>query len=187
MVKYIGLTGRLGAGKNIVREMLASKLGMNRYGFGDLLREESKKRGIEINRKNLQDLGNQLRKEDGGDILAKRILEKVKNGGILDGINNPQEVKYFRDKLGKEFVLVAIDAPKEMRFRRLVKRGRSDDPKNWKEFEQMDQRENGVGEPEYGQHVADCIALADWVIVNDGSLTELERKVDKLAKWIKRS
>jgi dephospho-CoA kinase len=45
-------------------------------------------------------------------------------------------------------------------------RGRSDDPSNWEEFEERDLRELKVG-------LGEVIALADEMIVNEGTIDEL--------------
>jgi dephospho-CoA kinase len=103
---------------------------------------------------------------------------------IIDGIRNPGEVEYLKKKFGKNFVLIAVDAPKELRFKRLLERKKEGDPKTFEEFNEIDETDNGKNQPEYGQRVGECLKLADYLIINDGSLDELNKKLEKISKLI---
>ncbi|MCX5704308.1 MAG: hypothetical protein NT066_07480, partial [Candidatus Omnitrophica bacterium] len=65
----IGLTGRMCSGKGVIKDYLEKK-GFRYTTFSDVVRAEAVKRGIEIKRKNLQDLGNDLRQKEGAGIWA---------------------------------------------------------------------------------------------------------------------
>ena len=122
----IGLTGGYGAGKDTVAKYFVEK-GFNYISLSDFLREECKSENIEITRDNLIKKGNELRKLYGPWILgkmAKDIINPEKNYVIVS-IRNPGEVKEL--KKFKNFFLVNVVAPKELRYKRLVKRGREDD------------------------------------------------------------
>ncbi|NIU39265.1 dephospho-CoA kinase, partial [Candidatus Bathyarchaeota archaeon] len=58
-------------------------------------------------------------------------------------------------------------------FQRLFRRKRSDDPKNWKTFARRDQRELSVG-------LGDAIAMADYLIVNEGTREEFKVKIHEV-------
>lgn len=60
----IGLTGTLRAGKGVVSDFLKQK-GFVYLSLPDELREMAKERKIELTRENLQNLGNQMREENG--------------------------------------------------------------------------------------------------------------------------
>ena len=75
------------------------------------------------------------------------------------------------------FVLIAVDSPPEMRFERLLKRGRPDDPKTFEEFQELDSRDQGIGQPDYGQQTRRCIEQADFTIINDGSFEDFQNKI----------
>jgi dephospho-CoA kinase len=60
-------------------------------------------------------------------------------------------------------IVVAVHSSPETRFRRLQERGRSDSPSDWSEFQERDRREIGWG-------LAELIALADEMLVNDSDL-----------------
>ncbi len=189
MEKVIGITGTIASGKDTVKKILQSKFNCYTVSLSSIIRAElEKKKNTNFSRKNLQDLGNELRRKYGGKILAMlavEYLQKDKEVIIVDGIRNPGEIDFLREKFKDKFVLIGVDAPAEIRFERIRKRNDTSDPKIWEEFLEIDKRDKGENEPEYGQRTGDCLKKADFLIVNDGSLEELERKVNEIAVKIK--
>ncbi len=126
-------------------------------------------------------MGNQLREEKGAGILAKLVYNKITNqkynDAIIDGIRNPAEVIELR-KLDNYF-LISVDAPQEIRFKRMVERSRESDPKTLESFLKVDARDKGIGEKETGQGVGKCMAMADYSLINDGTVEQLNEKIDK--------
>lgn len=178
----IGLTGRIASGKGVVSEYLQGK-GFDYFTISTAVREEAKKRGIEITRKNLQDLGNLVRKEEGAGAWAKRVIKliDINRNYVIDGIRHPAEVDEFR-KI-KDFYLISIDAPQETRYKRLLARGRPSDPKTFEGFLKIDERDFCEEDP-LGQHVGKCMELADFKIMNDSDLESFYRKVDEIYREI---
>lgn len=178
----IGLTGRIASGKEAVSRFFIEK-GFKHFFVSKELREELEKRGMEISRKNLQDLGDELRAKEGNGFLAKRMLEKLDSGNfVIDGIRNPGEVDEFRKE--KNFVLIAIDAPQKIRYERSISRSKTSDAKTWEEFLKMDERDLGE-EIESGQQVGKCMAMADFKIYNDSDLDALNIKIKEIFEKIK--
>ncbi len=180
----IGITGTLGAGKGIVAEFLKKK-GFVYLSLSDELREIAKEKKIELNRENLQNLGNQLREEQGTGILAELVRGKIKNQeytkAIVDGIRNPAEIIELR-KI-KDFFLLSVDAPLGIRFNRIVERNRESDSKTWDDFLKVDARDQRE-ENEKGQQVRKCMEQADFELINDQSLVNTENKVIDLYEKI---
>ena len=89
-------------------------------------------------------VANDLRKKLGNGALARLALENAKESKIIiDGIRNPAEV----DELKKSnAIIIAVDAPLQTRFSRLISRNRSSDPKNWQDFIEMDRRDKGINQ-----------------------------------------
>jgi dephospho-CoA kinase len=75
------------------------------------------------------------------------------------------------------FILIAVQASPQIRFERLYKRKRSDDPSNWAVFLERDQRELRVG-------VEKAMKIADYTITNEGSLQEFKENVASLLKRV---
>lgn len=180
----IGLTGTLSSGKGIVAEFLKKK-GFVYLSLSNELREIAKEKKIELTRENLQNLGNQLREEQGTGILAELAREKIKNQkytkAIIDGIRNPAEIIELR-KI-KNFFLISVDAPLGIRFNRIVERSRESDPKTWDDFLKVDARDQRE-ENEKGQQVRKCMEQANFKLINDGSFVNTENKVVDLYEEI---
>ena len=172
-VKFIGLTGTNGAGKGEVASFF-QKRGYDYFSLSDLIREELEKEGKETSRDNMIQKGNQLREKHGSDILARRIMKKIKGKAVIDSIRNPKEVEFLKKQGG--FVLLAVDAPVELRFERIKRRGREESASSLpqfiaKEAEEMSNRKKG-------QQLKSCIALADFKVENDDSLERLQQKLE---------
>lgn len=187
-MKVIGLTGTFASGKEIAREVIEKNFNSYSVVLSSLLKEDAlKKQGINITREVKQNLGNELRKQYGNDILVKiavSFMQKNKDFLIIDGVRSPGESDFLRQKFGDSYKLIAIDAPQQIRFERFSKRRRDGDPQTFEEFVKLDERDQGKDEPEYGQQVGKCIEMADFVIQNDGSLEEFQQKVLEVVKQI---
>lgn len=180
----IGLTGRIASGKRTFTDYFKKK-GFNKYVASDTIKEEAKKRGLEIKRKNLQDIGNLIRKQEGAGALARRIIEKTKSGEnfIIKGIRNPAEIEEIR-KIKNSYI-VAIDAPQELRFKRVLSRKRDIDSSiTWEEFLKSDEREYDEGIPS-GLRIRECMEMADFTITNDSSLEDFNKKIEEVYNKLK--
>ncbi len=186
---FIGLTGSIASGKEVVADYLIPK-GFVYLSLSNELREIAQKKKVLLTRENLQDLGNELRKQEGADFLAKSVLNKINSqqyrNVIIDSIRNPAEVKLLEKSL-KNFFLVAVDAPPKIRFERLKKRDRESDPKTYEGFIKMDARDKGKGEPLDGQQVEKCMKLAKFVLINDSTYEKAIEKSESLFEDLERS
>jgi len=146
--------------------------------MGDMVWEETKKQGLKINDKNVGMIADNMRKEYGMDIWAKKTLKKIetkkeKNLLVIDGVRNIEEIETFKKKLGKDFIVIAIVASDETRQKRFLKRGREDDSKNIQDLKERDKRELGWG-------LGNVIASADIVISNEGKVENLQNEIFKI-------
>jgi dephospho-CoA kinase len=173
--QLIGLTGTNGAGKGEVASYLRGK-GYNYFSLSDLIREELKKKEMEITRDNLIMMGNRLREKFGSDILARRVTKKVKGKAVIDSIRHPEEIMHLRKQ--KKFILLAVDAPIALRYQRVKKRGRVESASNLQEFKGKEEEE--MTNTEKGQQLQNCILLADFTIINDETLNDLYLKLEAL-------
>lgn len=174
-IRLIGLTGTNGAGKGKAASYFVKK-GFHYFSLSDLIREELRKKGKEITRDNLIKMGNYLREKYGPDILARRVMKKIKENSVIDSIRNPKEIEHLRKQ--KSFILLAIDAPVELRYERTKKRGRDESASTLQEFIQKEREEMTTDEK--GQQLRTCLKMADVTIINDGSLEELNKKLEAL-------
>jgi dephospho-CoA kinase len=154
--------------------------------MGDLVREETARRGLKPTPENVGKVMLQLREEGGSSIIARKCIPKIeehKSSKILvDGLRSLYEAETFKAHLAK-FTLIAVHSSPEERFRRLFNRRRSDDPKEWEVFSERDIRELSVG-------LGNAIAMAEYIIVNTGSIEQVKVKVKETLqgieeKWMK--
>ena len=183
----IGLTGKNASGKGEAANCLKSK-GFVYYSLSDVIREEATKRNLEHSRDNLISLGNELRKKFGPNYLAQQINLKIKGiinknskqNFVVDSIRSPFEAKELMKN--KDFVLVGIDAPVELRFKRLLERNRLGDARTLEEFKKQEEKENLKSDS--NQQLDATFGMANKFIVNDGTLENLHKKIDKLLEEI---
>mgnify|MGYP001609705850 CR=1 FL=1 len=181
----IGFTGRIAAGKESVKHFLVEQ-GFVYVETSQVLKEELSRRRMEITRKNMQDLGDELRVKYGLGVLMKLLLEKTDNkkNYIFDSLRNAGEVDYLRKHV-KDFILIAVDAPQEIRFQRILSRGKASDPRTWDEFLVIDNRDYFDESNPHGQQVRDCMARADFLIVNDADIAKSLKEVETIWEKIK--
>lgn len=167
-----------GAGKTVVSEIIRKK-DIPTISMGDIIREEAEIRNIKPTANNLGQLMMEMRKTMGANIIAVRCIEKIKKISsdriLVEGVRNLEEVEEFK-KVG-EVITIAVHASPKTRFKRLISRGRNDDPKTWNEFQERDFRELEVG-------IGKVIALADKIIINEGTIEELEKNTFKILEEV---
>jgi dCMP deaminase len=175
----IGLTGRNAAGKGEVARYLQTK-SCYYYSLSDAIRDEIRSRGEQPTRERLIIVGNELRQKYGSNVLAERILAKIEDDKhyVIDSIRNPAEVEAFR--AAKNFKLVRIEAPPQVRFERIRSRHRESDPSTFDEFVTLENRE-AEGD-DTSQNLVKVELMADETLVNDGPLSKLYPQIDQLLK-----
>lgn len=173
----IGLAGLTRCGKNEVAKYLEEKYNFKKLVFSDIITEELKKRGMENTKMNQSIVGDELRKEFGNAVLASRLLkeiEKDKNKNyVIVGFRSPEEVDYIRNEV-MDFYLVEIYTEKSVRFARRTK----EDPQSITEFFERDQRDM----QKKGLDIV--LRMADFRIINEGSIDDLKKDVDDFMKKI---
>ena len=160
MIRIVAITGMPGAGKSTAAQALV-KLGWTRVVMGDVIRAETRRRGLDPDAKNTGEVMKLLRRERGESAVADLCLETISemkaDRVVVDGIRSMAEVETFRKKA--VVLLVAVDASPERRFELLKERGRRDAPISHDMFVERDRRELAVG-------IGRAIALADETVSN---------------------
>ena len=179
-MQIVAITGMPGAGKSTAAKALEN-IGMKRVVMGDVIREETKRRGLVVDEKNTGEVMRDLRKKYGEGAVAGLCLKSIGKAKpdllVVDGIRSLVEVETF-GRAGR-VLLLAIHASRERRYSLLKERGRSDDPIRYETFLKRDERELDVG-------IGRAIALADEVISNEHiSPDALSKMTVRTAKsWI---
>lgn len=188
-MKIIGFVGLPGSGKSVASDV-AREMGFTVLVMGDVIRQEAAARGLEPLDENLGRVGNELRSSEGPEAVARRILERAGNEGIIivDGLRSKAEADLFRAS-SEEFHLIEIVAPVNSRIRWIESRGRSDDPcatpasvntstsdlQTTSALEQRVSRELGWG-------MSEAMKEADLVLRNEGDLEEFRKSVRRLLR-----
>ncbi|MCI4352522.1 MAG: flagellar hook-basal body complex protein FliE [Thermoplasmata archaeon] len=166
-MKLIVTVGMPGSGKDELIAV-AQSVGLATLKMGDLVRDETRRRGLPLSNANLGRVANEEREKHGPGIWAQRALPKLTETKMLvDGCRSDHEVTVFRHNFGDLFVLGIFASP-ETRYDRMIKRSRGDDGMSLQEFFDRDRRELKWG-------IGNAFSLADGMLLNEGSLDEFRR------------
>ncbi len=175
-MKLIAFVGMPASGKSEASS-IAKRMGIPVVNMGDAVREETARRGMAPTDQNIGGTGSALRREEGMAAIAARCIPKIREFRcdliVVDGVRNKNEIDYFKKEFGNNFKLIAINAPFEIRFKRVRKRARSDDMKSMDELKTREERERSWG-------LEQAIEEADIMIDNRGTLEKFQMQIHKL-------
>jgi len=175
-MKVVSIVGMTGSGKSEVAKVFEEN-GFTKIRFGDITDEEIKKRGLELNEKNERHIRELLRQEHGMSAYAKlslpRIDEAAKNSNVvIDGLYSWEEYTFLKDYYREDFYVVAVWASPKTRYARLISRLNRRLTIDEAASRDRAEIENiNKGGP---------IAMADFTIINESSVKDLERKVKRI-------
>jgi len=181
----IGITGTNGSGKDTAADLLVER-GFKKYSLSDVLRDAASERGIPHDRENLILLGNELRTTFGagylGEQIGKQISEAKVPNAVVVSIRHPAEVEGLKTNTRDHFKLFFVDAPIELRYRRVIgnRRGEKDNV-DFETFREQETREmNGTGNQ---QQLKKVLEISNGEIVNDGDVDDLKKSLTKALRW----
>lgn len=176
----------MATGKGETAKLLQKK-GFNYISLSDVVREEATNRKLVHTRQNLVKIGNELRKKHGGIYFAKKVAEKIskskKKNWVIDGIRNPSEVGELNNL--DNFYLLGITSSADTIVKRILSRKRKGDLKTRKAVLEKLDIEKGKGQPGGGQQVKRCLEMVDFLIINETSKKDIEKKLDHFLGLIK--
>lgn len=177
-VKIVAFVGLPGAGKSAAIDHIKAKHYPSVY-FGGVVLDAMTAAGLEHTQANEKPFREELRKREGKDFVVRRIASQIhdliaagQHRIIADGVYSWTEYKYLKHEFTGELTTIAVVAPKHMRYHRLKNRSvrpltnKEAGERDWAEIENIEK-----GGP---------IAIADYFIMNDGSLEHLISQVDKV-------
>ncbi len=175
----MGLTGQVGASKDFVRDILVELKGFKVFSLQDVLKDEVVRRGLEVTRENSHEVWVDLMDRFGSAVLAKRAVELLGDEEfiIIDSIRSSEEAQFFRDN-NVDFLLIGITAPQRFRYERLRRLARENGRDlSFADFIELDERDAGSEDSEYGIGVVNTFKLCDFIIKSDCSDEELKAKI----------
>ena len=175
-MKVVSIVGMAGSGKSEVARIFEGN-GFKKVRFGDVTDEEVKKRGLKLNEENERYVRQQLREEYGMAAYAELNLPRIdallqSSGVVIDGLYSWEEYTLLKSRYDDDFHVVAVWASPETRYKRLSKRAVR--PLTMEEAAGRD-----VAELE-STNKGGPIAMADFTIINEASLEDLERETKKV-------
>lgn len=180
----IGITGTSGAGKGTIAEYLIKEKNFKHYSARAFLVEEINRRGLIVDRNSLIEVANDLRAKHGSAYVVEELYNQALTFGgdsIIESIRSVGEVEAMRGK--KDFYLLAVDADINLRYERILARGNSTDGVSFEQFVEQEKRELNSVDPNK-QNIAECIRLANYLIINNESVGDLNKKIEEILKNI---
>ncbi|MBW9221489.1 flagellar hook-basal body complex protein FliE [Methanothermococcus sp. SCGC AD-155-C09] len=177
-MKLIGIVGMPGSGKSAIFE-IAKKYNIPVISMGDIVRQETLKKGLEITPENIGNTAIELRKKYGEEAVAVPCVEYIEKNYkkesivIIEGIRSMYEVNYF--KRYYPLKIIAIHSSPKTRFNRLKQRDREDDISEWKDFIERDMRELKFT-------IGNVISLADYMVINEGDYNSYLNNLERVLK-----
>jgi dephospho-CoA kinase len=181
-LKILAFVGLTGAGKSTAVEYFTEK-GFPKVYFGGVILDAMTEAGLEHTQENEKRFREELRQKHGKDVVANRIVEQIhrladagQHRIIADGIYTWTEYKILKKAFPGELIVVAVVAPRRLRYHRLEQRPIR--PLTSTEAYNRDQAE--IENLEKGGP----IAIADHFIINTGSIETFDKQLDALAEEV---
>lgn len=182
----IGLIGKLRSGKSAAGDYLAFKYGYTQFAFGDELKRDFHRRYPEIPRDPKPRAGYQfhgqfMREHYGENVWINACFGNVRDArgssryygelpqpfrAVISDVRQPNE---FSALQSAGYVLIRVSAPDGVRIERAVNSG---DTFNYADLM-------------HGTETALDGHLADFTVVNDGTLAELYAKIDEIMGFLR--
>ncbi len=178
VARVVAVCGMPGSGKGEFAAVLAAS-GIPNVSMGDMVRAEVRSKGLVEEPHVFGQVAAELRANHGEDVLAVRLCDRVDellnthSLVLIEGLRGTAEDAVFSTRWGETYRTVAIEAEIELRFQRIVQRGRSEDGDR-AAFETRNERERGWG-------LDHLIANADDVLHND---VDLEKFQSRCKAWL---
>lgn len=174
----IGITGTLGAGKGTVVDYLVEQKNFVHYSVRGYLIEQINKLKMPVNRDSMTKVANDLRAAHSPAYVIEELFKEAEKHGknaIIESIRTPGEIDFLKKQ--SQFLLIAVDADQGIRYDRITSRGSETDHIDFDTFKSNEKREYSATDPNK-QNLSQCIEKADIVIMNNGNIIELQKKVN---------
>lgn len=181
-LKILAFVGLAGTGKSSATNYVTSKNYPKVY-FGGIILDAMDKAGLEKTPENEKQFRENYRLQYGKDSVANKIIEQIYNlqsAGqhhiVADGLYSWTEYQTLKKEFGSRLTVVALTAPKKLRYHRLKNRPvrpLSEEGVNERDISEIENLEKGGP-----------IAIADYTIVNSINMDEFYHQIDELLEEI---
>jgi len=181
-LKILAFVGLTGSGKSTAVEHFTS-LGFPKVYFGGIIYEAMAAAGIAKGEENEKTFRVQIREKEGSDFVVKRIIDQITHLAdsgqrriIADGIYTWDEYKAMKHAFPGELKVIAITAPKHLRYGWLE--SRSDRPQSPEISAQRDYNEIET------MQKGGPIAIADYFVSNNENVEHFFKQLDDIAEHV---
>ena len=176
--QILAIVGLPGCGKTEVINYLMDKLKCSKVYFGNVVMEEVKLRGLEINEINERKVREELRAEHGMAAMAVKSLPKIEeqlvgqDTVLVESLYSWEEYLTLKEKFLDGLNIIAVYSSPKTRINRLKNR-----PERPLTADEVNSRDKSQIE---NLHQAGPIAIADFTILNEGNMEELHQQMDNI-------
>ena len=194
MNRVVAVVGLTGSGKTEIGHIFEQH-GYGFIRFGQVVLDEVMRRKLEVNEQNERMVREDLRRQHGMAAMAILLMPKIDDmllsGNVVaDGLYSWSEYKVLKDRYLDNIIVLAVYASPKTRYARLTSDKRKYDPlkdKNavYRSYTFEEARSRDYSEIEKIEK-AGPIAMADYTIINEGTIDELAKSVEGVIKKIEK-
>jgi dephospho-CoA kinase len=184
-MKIVGITGTNGSGKGTVVDIICKHTNSIHLSAREMILDLAKDDGVNINSRDDLRVYNENRNLQGKTLIQEinRTYNAEAYGNklfIFESIRRVCEINELRSLFGKNFLMVSVDAPLEMRYERIKQRGSMSDKISLEKFIEDERLEN-ESENDSQMNLYRCRDLSEIHLQNTGTMKDLEIEIeDKL-------
>lgn len=175
------LVGLPGSGKSTILKHFKKKYDIKGFKTGDVIREERKRRGLKNTKENDAKISEWFHSNGREKLMAERIWAKAKKLTsrivVLDGLRSSQQLKHLQKISRIKPIIVSLEAPFEIRAKRMLKRKRWGSDENIEYLKKREAREKKLG-------LMKLIKSAKYHVDCSGSIKSSEINADTVIKEI---
>jgi len=171
---FVGLAGKIASGKTTAANYLKRKHYFEILRFRDIIVDILKDKGMEVNRTNMQKIGEEIYSLLGPKLFSELLLCKVRRESdryVIDSIRHIGIHLALKEKLDNYFLLF-IDSDNDKRNERLKVRDGANINVYLLEGHPVE------------QEIDNLKKYADYILTNNKDVSSLYKKIDKIVSQI---
>jgi dephospho-CoA kinase len=177
----LGIAGSFASGKGTVVDYLVQRKGFSHFSASGFITEEIEHRSLPLHRDSMIFVANDLRQKNGPTFIIDSLFEragKVDGNVIIESLRAVAEVKRIQELGG---IVLGVDADSALRYERAIGRNSAKDSVTYEQWKAQELAESNPND-ETKQNIFGALALADYTIMNNGTIEDLEVAVEQFLR-----